>query len=85
MIIFYFSVCFDGFYEINQTVNIIEKKFNLEKQLETKIADYYKTKDEARLKNIRDQLKIFKKTRRNSRNKMRKTMRRNYFYKYLNQ
>jgi hypothetical protein len=48
----------------------------IRKQLETKIADYYKTKDEARLKNIRDQLKIFKKTRRNSRNKMRKTMRR---------
>lgn len=48
----------------------------IRKQLEEKIANYYKTKDEARLKNIRQQLQIFKKSRRNSQRKMRKTMRR---------
>lgn len=52
MIVFYFSVCFDGFYEITQSINLMEKEFNQDKQLSAKIIELETRIKELEIKEI---------------------------------
>lgn len=39
MLIFYFTVCFDGFYSISQNIELMEKEFSQDKQSSSKIIE----------------------------------------------
>jgi hypothetical protein len=51
-IIFYFTVCFDGFYQISQNISLIEKAYSQDKQLSLKIVELESRIEELETKEI---------------------------------